>query len=434
MRKIVKNTLKYFGLLSFVKRIAGYKSPENIDFKKLEEIQEHLIRKSQKKDKLTVVFFLYFSSTWKYDKIYKLMQNDKNFEPIIIIIPMSIWDQDTMVKEMQKTYKWFNERNYTVIKSYDEKLNIFLDVDKNISPDIVFYSEPYDNATIVQYRSSTWYKKALLCYSVYGFNMALESKHLYNLYFHNILWKIFAETLFSKQESRKYAYNKGKNVVFTGAPACDIYIDNTYSPLDVWNNTKKKRVIYSPHYYTIDSTDDGWATFSKNHQIMIEIVKKFENSIYFIFKPHPYLKNTLYNHNQWGKKKTDEYYAKWENMSNSHIALDDYANLFLTSDALIHDSGSFTFEYIYTKKPSMFLYKDSNMNKRWNSNAMSALDVLYPGHNKDDIVSFLNDVIIAGNDTLKNKRLFFLKENLLPANGESASVNIFEIIKKELNK
>ena len=358
---------------------------------------------------------------------------DDSFEPFIIIIPMLVWDKETTQREMEHTYKGFNNRDYRVYKSYDKESDSYLDVEAKFSPDIIFYSEPYD-ATIEQYRSDVWYKKSLLCYSVYGFNITNMVQAIYNLWFHNIVWKIFTETQYSLEQVKKYAYNKGVNVVRVGAPACDVYLDTEYSPEDVWDKTKLKRVIWAPHFYTIDDSYDGWATFSIYHQKMVDIAKKYKDKIYFILKPHPYLKTTLYKHRDWGEEKTDKYFTQWENMDNTTVMTEDYVDLFMTSDAIIHDSGSFIMEYIFTKKPILYLHKDKNFGRRWNENTIHAFSTFYPAYSDHDIDDFLNNVVLEGEDFLKENRIQFLNDTLLPPYGNSASDNIVEHIKKELDK
>ena len=433
MKRRLKHILKKLGLLKYVQIALKTKVPEAINYKRLRKTQERLVEQCKQKEKINVVFFLYFSATWKYDRVYKLLFEDEAFEPYIVIIPMMVWDDDTMIREMNCTYQWFKDRGYSVYKSYDEQRDIYLDVEEKFSPDIVFYSEPYD-ATIEQYRSDIWYKKALLCYSVYGFNTTNMIQPLYNMWFHNIIWKNFTETQYSVEQARKYAHNQGENMVRVGAPACDVFLDTAYCPRDVWHGTKLKRVIWAPHFYTIDESYDGWATFSIYYQKMIELAEKYKDKIYFILKPHPYLKATLYKHKNWGQEKTDKYFEQWEKMENTSVMTGDYADLFMTSDAIMHDSGSFIMEYVFTKKPVLYLHKDKYFKRRWNDNTLKAFRTFYPAYDVKDIDAFLENVVLKGDDFLKENRIQFLNDTLLPPYGKSASKNIVEHIKKELGK
>ena len=73
-----------------------------------------------------------------------------------------------------------------------------------------------------------------------------------------------------------------------------------------------------------------------------------------VFKPHPMLKSKLFR-TKLGKAKTDDYFHFWETQSNTQFNDGEYIELFKQSDAMIHDSGAFLAEYIFTDKPSLTL-------------------------------------------------------------------------------
>jgi CDP-glycerol glycerophosphotransferase (TagB/SpsB family) len=97
---------------------------------------------------------------------------------------------------------------------------------------------------------------------------------------------------------------------------------------------------------------------------MIEMAKKYQDSVQFVFKPHPVLRSKLVV--LWGEEKTNAYYNTWDSLPNSTIHEDEYIDLFLTSDAMIHDSGSFTVEYLYVNKPVMRTVSDLPLNEQFN--------------------------------------------------------------------
>ena len=68
-----------------------------------------------------------------------------------------------------------------------------------------------------------------------------------------------------------------------------------------------------------------------------------------------------------------------------------------------------------------------------NEMGKGAFNSHYHGFNKEDIEKFIKDVIIGGNDPLREKRKEFFAENLLPPNGKSVAENIICEIKKELH-
>ena len=106
--------------------------------------------------------------------------------------------------------------------------------------------------------------------------------------------------------------------------------------------------------------------------------------------------------------------------------------MFLTCDALIHDSASFIVEYLYTGKPSLFLAKDTDIRSRFNEIGNKALDVLYIGNNKTDIYNFINEVVLSDIDNKKFERLNFYENIVKPPNNDCASNNIVNHLKTEL--
>jgi CDP-glycerol glycerophosphotransferase (TagB/SpsB family) len=247
---------------------------------------------------------------------------------------------------------------------------------------------------------------------------------------------LFAESNIHKEYSIKTAKNKGQNVVVTGFPGTDKFLDTNYQPKNVWKtgSEEKKRLIWAPHH-TIDDNKAfiSFSSFLVYFDFMIELAIKYKDKIHITFKPHPILKPKLYQNKDWGQTKTDEYYEQWTQLDNGQIAEGEYIDLFLTSDALIHDSGSFLIEYLYTLKPVLRTDRDSFITDRLNSFGKMAFDQHYHAKNKEEVEAFIVD-IINDVDTLKEERIFFKKKWLLPPNGNPASKNILLDLENSLKK
>ena len=158
---------------------------------------------------------------------------------------------------------------------------------------------------------------------------------------------------------------------------------------------------------------------------MLHLADKYKEDISIVFKPHPLLMTKLYQ--VWGQERTDDYYARWAYGKNTQLVTGDYISLFINSDAMIHDCGSFTIEYLYTKKPVMYLINDEHHSDQLNEFDKMAFNLHYKGRCEDDIESFINNVI-KGIDKMKNERLKFYDDYLIPPNGTSASDNIIHAI------
>lgn len=81
----------------------------------------------------------------------------------------------------------------------------------------------------------------------------------------------------------------------------------------------------------------------------------------------------------------------------------------------------------------MFISKDINLIKREVSKlCQMAYDQHYIGKDQNDILQFIEDVVLAGNDPKQAERADFLHKTLLPDNGKSVAENTYEDIVRSL--
>ena len=130
-------------------------------------------------------------------------------------------------------------------------------------------------------------------------------------------------------------------------------------------------------------------------------------------------------------KKTDEYYRAWAKMENTLLAEGEYVELFKSSDALIHDCGSFMAEYLVTNKPVLFLEKN-NYKMPLNEFGKLCLNQHYIARKKQTIITFLDDVVLGSNDPMKEQRLAFVNNELKMNSSELVADRIFKEIKMDL--
>lgn len=407
--------------------------PVYYDIKCIQSKQKSVLNTIRKKEKIRVVFFLIFDSVWKYEGVYHLMLNSKQFEPIVVVCPYMKSDESTMFREMNKAYSTFKEKGYNVINSYNEKKNEWLDVKKILNPDIVFFSNPHKLTKDEYYINH--YTDRLTCYVPYNFGNSHLYQMMHNQLFHNYLWRLFAETPTHKEFSVKYAINKGKNVKVTGFPGTDVFLDKNYKPQNCWKHKSSniKRIIWAPHH-TIDNNTSflSYSSFLIYSEYMLKLTDRFDGKIQIAFKPHPLLFNRLSEESCWGKEKTLLYYSCWKDLKYGQLVDGDYVDLFLTSDAMMHDSGSFLIEYLYTGKPVLYLDRDEKITERMNTFGIRAFNQHYHAKNESDIENFIES-LLNNEDIKKTDREKFLITELLPPNQKSASENLLDEIVKELN-
>lgn len=420
---------KYLTFHDFL--IAAFPFIQKVAIKKARRKQEKTILTCKKKKNITVVFFLQNPSIWKYDNIYWLFQKSKRYTPIVVASPYNvhlIYDKQECMLMLKKSMEFAKQKGYNCTCSYDFKNKHWLDIRGLYNPDIVFFTKPYKD-TLPAYHIYN-FKDKLTLYAPYGLTCINIFRTNYNLPFNNLLWIMTLETIFQKQYYDTYSLCKGSNGLVVGSFGTEQMIDPNYHSKDIWKpqGNNKKRIIWAPHH-TVDYLFN-FSTFIEYCDIMLEIAEEYKDIVQFAFKPHPVLKVKMIN--IWGKKKTEEYYAKWANGENTQLEEGHYTDLFLTSDAMIHDCASFTAEYLYTKKPVAFIVKNEKINEHWNTFGEQCFNAHYKVHNKEEIYDFIK-LIVVGSDPMRAEREKIFDTILRPIDGMLPSNLLFNHIESILS-
>lgn len=382
--------------------------------------QKKALNRLQNKETIKCVFFALFPSIWKYDKVFKLMKSNPRFEPIILACPIVNYGHKEMVERINACVEFYKQKGYPVFKAYDEISDRYLDVRKEMAPDIIFYTNPYQGLIDDRYYITN-FKDILTVYVPYFINSSIDNQFSCDLLLHNLVWRKYLEYDYELELSREIQRVHGRNVVVTGYPGIEDLIDNSMSVDDeIWKikDRKLKRIIWAPHH-TLEASIYGHTCFLEYAYPMLELAKKYEDKAQFVFKPHPLLKSKL--HNLWGEEKTESYYNLWRTLPNTDINEGEYVGLFRGSDAMIHDSGSFLVEYLYTNKPVLRTVNDVPFEKQFNKFGLNCLDNYYKAGNIKDIELFIQNVI-NDVDPLKEQRTKFVNEVLMPKGSPSQNI------------
>ena len=139
--------------------------------------------------------------------------------------------------------------------------------------------------------------------------------------------------------------------------------------------------------------------------------------------------------NEWGREKANAYYSRWNELENGQYFDGDFIDLFMESDAMIMDSCSFMAEYTAFDKP---LFHTVTKTTRINMNDFGKELYKYcyktETELKQDIINFIETVVLGGNDYLAKDRHEFVRKYFSKVNGKMASENIYDEIVKYLEK
>lgn len=397
---------------------------------KLRRVRNRSIRSIKKKGKARILFIVSNLAMWRTQKLFDMLSNDNQFEVFIILASFAHFDSDQKSNNLKELRQFFSERGISFLEA-DSLTSPANYVRETLIPDIIFYPQQYQSL----YNNgldSELYDTYLLCYVPYAL-IVFDQGWLYNQRFNNVAWRLYFPSDLHKINARNRAINKGANVRLVGEAISDLYLEREHK--DSWKKHigKKKRIIWAPHF---SIEEGGWlhrGSFLILNQVMLNLADKYKDQVQFAFKPHPRLLTELYNSPQWGKEKADAYYQKWAQMPNTQLETGSYVDLFMTSDAMIHDCGSFTAEYHYTQNPVMFFTRDlDGVKKQLNELGLAAIEAHYIGGSAEDIESFIESVVLKGEDPLKPARKAVFDKYLLPPNGRSAAENIYHDLKSSL--
>ncbi len=383
------------------------------------------------KERIDVAFLLTIPGMWKSDYLFRALRDNPRFHPYIVICPYSVYkgfDKAEIDATLERTKSFVAEKGFDFIVPYNAQKNRWEDINKTLKPDVVVFTTPYKD--IPPQYFVYHFKHTLTCYVPYGFSSLNLFKINYNLIFHNLVGLHFVETEIHRQTAIQHSRNKGVNIVVSGYPGTEVFLRPDYSPNIVWKpqSTPKKRIIWAPHH-TIDG-DFAISSFLLFCDAMPVLAREFNDSVQFVFKPHQLLKFKLQQ--IWGVEKTDEYYKQWQQMPNGQLEESSYVDLFLTSDAMIHDCGSFTTEYLFTRHPVMYLIKNDDFVSKFSPFGLLSFNNHYHGRTVDDIRHFIRNVVVDGNDTMLRERESFFNQYLAPRDGKLPSEKIIEILNNSI--
>ena len=218
----------------------------------------------------------------------------------------------------------------------------------------------------------------------------------------------------------------------TGYPGFDQLLINKTPNNGVWKNKNPtlKKIIWAPHHLMNELNEVS--NFLEYHDFFLELADNYRDKIQIAFKPHPLLRIKLEKDVNWGKEKTDIYYNKWLGLENGQFENSEYLDLFLTSDALIHDCGSFMSEYLIVGKPSLFMIRNESIMKEWSRYGEKALAVHYQSRNKKELIDFVENVVLKENDWMKEERNDFVQNILIQKDSLTASQNILNYLESQL--
>lgn len=411
----------YFNLL------ANHISPKNYNAL-LERVFKLSAQRIARKDKIAVGFVLYDSSMWCGDDLYKFFAEDEHFEPTIF---MCLRDDHSELELIDKDF-WHGVEQFK-----SRGLNVVAVSDKNFSlpeQDLLIFLTPYFETLPESFQLLNLTARTLLFYVPYSYQLSQWYAYL-SFPIMYLARKVFWESKAALDLFRKHCAQGAARGYYSGYSRTDIFFKHDEEFRFEWKMAcpDAKKIIWAPHW----SINEGirYSTFQWNYQFMYEFAKAHPETSWVV-KPHP---NLFFSAVQSGlfasTEEFEKYLQAWEDLPNAKVVTGGYyQGLFVTSNAMIHDSGSFIAEYQFVNKPMIFLTRDT---QKFNTLSEGIMNVSYlvDGRDLDRIAELMQKIFIEGDDYKADERKKFFDDqlNYFAHNGMTASEFIYKSISQELN-
>ena len=359
------------------------------------------------KDKISVGFFINNLPSWSCDRIYRLFDDNPLYEPVILVSGLHDGTLASRQDSYKETVDYFEKSGYRVIGLWDCVGDVTVTWDDVPCPDIVFLLTPYLGTLPKELDIYHIPLSTLLVYIPY----AILSDKL-DWWFDSpgpqLSWTYFCENSFFYDMIGSTAELGNSNVVVSGHPKLDPLINplDDLDSMDIWklspnaNPSCVRKILYTPHQ-SIDNGEHSSSTFHQNYMYFYDYARDHPDTTSWIIKPHPLLRSRSVEYGLFNSESEyDAYLDLWDALPNAKtVRTGLYQDLFITSDAMITDSGSFLTEYLAVNKPIILLTRNQRLFNLW---GMFVLELTYRvlGTNFSEITQLIENVVFCNDDPL----------------------------------
>ena len=200
-------------------------------------------------------------------------------------------------------------------------------------------------------------------------------------------------------------YNR---VVISGVPKMDTMAEC------VLRLTQRKRVLLCPHHSIKGCKVMSLSNFIEYKDLFQKLPTMYPD-IDWVFRPHPLLSSALCEYAGWSMDAWNDWVCDFCARPNaSYLPGGDCFDLFVNSDAMIQDCSSFLAEYHCTGHPQCYLLKrKEQVEEQFMDWGQELLSYAYQAFTQKEIMHFIDDVVVAGNDVMAERRKKFVNEKML---------------------
>lgn len=367
-------------------------------------IRKHLAnaKKNKKRMPIKVAFIAQMPEVWdKQQYVYETMKADDRFDVSIILVPEFDY-------EKFKLKNYGDERKFYHRKYPDAKFLLAVNKDgktidlKKHKFDYIFYERPYNRYLPKSIRSTTACRYTKVCYIPYATPDYAETANIDFLEFYRYVYMGFMNSEIRCNRLNKYFSDKKSN-------DCHRIVDFGYPILEACTKlpeiqNEKKNIMWAPRW-AFDS-DIGGSHFLEYKDLIIDFAKEHDD-LKIISRPHPL---TFPNLLKTGLMTEKEIMAYKKKCKDNDVSFDDnkiIEDSFVKTDILISDLSSVLWLYFYMGKPIIYCTCDIKLS----DDLKEMTDLMYKADNWNDVKKYL-DLLIGGNDPMKEKRKEYIKKQM----------------------
>ena len=390
------------------------------------------IARIQRNDRpLRFCFYVVLPSMFHWRRVFELMQKDERFDPFIVVTPRIGWQVGDMEATVEKAFASlvsdYGEKY--VFKGYHDGIFDNHIVDCDACAMMNLYSGLADGRFEV-------FNLALHGVPVFGSNYSYFPGTRHTPEYFGMRSLRFVRRFFCSNETELEVFVKyqklrkwSDRVEISGSPQSDAIKQGH-------QNKTRKSILISPHHSVIPTVDSGLCLGNfLNYKDLFAELPRIYPDVDWILRPHPHLKINLIKNVGWTEAQWNDYLGNF--LANPNATYEDdgpYYESFWKSDAIIHDCGSFLPEYFYTGKPTCYmLASKESKNYQFINWGIALIDHTYQAYSKDDIMRFIEDVVINGKDPMEEERQAFAREKIM-VNYPHASQHIVDSIAELLGR
>ena len=376
-------------------------------------------------EKIKVAFLICDASMFSGESVYLKMKDDPRFDCSILVAPRTSRGEKFLRQTQEKTLATLAGRYGGAVRAiYDPETGR----EESIDADIVFDTILYEDQSLESCTVENLSRRSLVAVIYYGYGGLFRSNEKKTPRLPNVslAWKFFV----SNDETA--GMFKKANPLLDGVVEAAGYckMDRLADEIRRAAPRNRKRIIIAPHH-TIDPAADGalaLSTFLSNAGTLLELPALFPE-VDFVFRPHPLLFPRLATPSKWGEAKAAGYLSAMSAFPNVEIETGgDYFATFASSDALLHDCGSFLAEYFYTGRPQCFmLASDATIETQFLPFARELLDHARRAYDRNGIIAFVRDVAAGDLDAQSAERAEFARRRVC-VNHPDASGKVVESV------